>query len=133
MAWLTSWGGFPCEVSNALDVGSTPEVLTPYGLDLTLDQTPGLPTLIALPVGTRAVRLWTPEERLRVALDAVPAPTGMSTGPTVAASVFTLGDTILPSQWYLYVIPDDTLAHTLQLMSVRGSYVQVTVIALVAV
>jgi hypothetical protein len=132
MAWLTSWGGFPCDVSNALDAGNTTEILTPYGLDLTLDQTPGLPTPITLPADTRAVRLWTPEERIRIALDAPPAAPGTSTGPTVAASVFTLGDTILPSQWYCYVVPDDTLTHTLWLMSVRGSFVQVTVIALVA-
>jgi hypothetical protein len=125
-----AWNGVGCCPANSVTAdGVAPVPLVPWRVRTTTDETPGVVKVVEMPIGTQAVRLWTSDDTLSVALDMPPAPEGIQNNSLVAATDFTRGDTMLPGQWYLLVIPDPGLAHTCQFFS-RGSYTQVIITAL---
>jgi hypothetical protein len=128
MVMSTTWSGFSCGVENTLAEGMM--VLTSYTCVITLSDTPGIVRVVNLPENTRQIRVWTGVESLRLALDTTPLPVGTSGANPVPASTFQLGATVLPGVWHTFTIPDDTLLHTVHIMSTGVSPV-VTLVAMV--
>jgi hypothetical protein len=110
-----AWSGFGCGADNTFQDGIL--ILTAYTCTITLSDIPGIVRVIMLPATTRAVRVWTGQDSLRMALDTTPLFPGESSANPVPAATFQLGATILPGAWYTCAIPDDTMAHSVHLMS----------------
>jgi hypothetical protein len=115
MASSMAWSGLGCGAENTFAEGML--ILTAYTCTVTLSDIPGIVRVIMLPATTRAVRLWTGLDSLRMALDTTPLFPGESSANPVPASTFQLGVTILPGAWYTVAIPDDTMVHSIHLMS----------------
>jgi hypothetical protein len=103
--------------------------LTAWGCRIPMHDTPNIATVVMLHAAVRAVRLYVPDESIRYALDADPVPIGQAIQTPVDWSSFRLGDTVIPGQWQVCILPWDSVAHTLHMIS-QGSGILVTVIAL---
>jgi hypothetical protein len=115
MASSMAWSGLGCGAENTFADGML--ILTEYTCQITLSDIPGIVRVVSLPANTRAVRLWTGLDSLRMALDTTPLFPGESSANPVPAATFQLGATILPGAWYTVAIPEDTMVHTVHLMS----------------
>lgn len=119
----TVWGGFSCGSDNVV----TTEALTAYKCQVRL--TAMAPTEIALPPTVHGVRLYTADVALTYGIDQVPQAMPETGTLVLDFNAFVAGDILLPNQWQRCEIPDDTLSHTLYLVS-QESNVLVTVILL---
>jgi hypothetical protein len=131
MMMAAAWNGVACCPVNSLTVTGTEVVLAVWRVRTTTDETPGVLKVVTLAAGTRGVRLWTPDDTLSVALDTPPQPEGASNDSLIEPTDFTRGSTVMPGQWALFLIPQDTFAHTCQFFS-SGSFSQVKLEFLIA-
>jgi len=126
-AYATNWSGFSWSASNTLPGDTT--ILTPWSVTAVLSPDPEVITVVNLPLQTRLVRFWTADASIRVALDVSPSVAPVLSDSLIDADAFVVGDTILQNQLYVMELHDDTLPHTVQLLS-RDSSPQVLIVAL---
>jgi hypothetical protein len=124
----TAWPAFGLE--SPVNVVTT-AVLTAWTCRVRLNPIAGVVTLLTLPASTQGVRLYTADDPVRYAVDEDPELPSVLTGSPLAASVFVVGDTLLPNQWQLVALPNDSLTHIVHLTSQGDSAPTVLVVALV--
>jgi hypothetical protein len=87
---------------------------------IVLSDIPNVVTTVHLPALTAGVQFWTAEAEVWVALDGAPGPlVPPLQAPTIPADAFLPGLVILPGQWQVLAVSEDTLhdPHTVQLVS----------------
>jgi len=99
------------------------DVFVSYSLLVVLDETPGVSTVISLPDTTMGVQFWTTDAMIWVAVGTGgssvvpgPIPPPVQSGQ-IGPDSFKLGGIIVPNMLYTLAIPDDTLAHSVSLVS----------------
>lgn len=115
----TAWNGFGLPASNMVFT----DVFVPKSLPaVVLNDFPGVVSRVALPTTTHFVALWTAQDEVWYAVDEDPGPIpGLSMGSTIPATAFATGGIVLPGMWHVVAVPDDSLAHTVHLVSAAPS------------
>jgi hypothetical protein len=123
----TLWSGYAVPSMGNM---TWTEVFVPRSLTVQLSDTAHVPTRITLPGTTHAVCLWSVDASVWYALDSAPGPIPpTATGTVIAETAFMLGGVLLPNAWQLFVLPNDSLPHSLYLVSESASpFVLLTVL-----
>jgi hypothetical protein len=128
MVASTAWEGFGCNTFIA--PGADILLLSPTACVVTLSETPGISTEVALPANTMALRVYCGDDGLRLGIDEAPLPVGLSSGLLVPSSAFARGDTVLQNLWQVFAIPADGNLHSVHVMS-GFPYARILLVALV--
>lgn len=98
------------------------EVYVPQSCSVVLADLPTVVTRVTLPLTTHGVLLWTALEQIWYAFDDDPGPIPPPvSGTLVAETAFRAGGVLLPGSWQVVMLPDDSLQHTLHLVSLAPS------------
>jgi hypothetical protein len=94
------------------------EVMIGKSVSFLLSATPGAFTQVQLPATTQGVKIRTLDATVWYALDALPGPIAPPLSQSIIAdTAFVLGDVVGPGELVVVAIPDDSLLHTLYLLS----------------
>lgn len=123
MATEIAFDGLGCLPANV----ALTAALVPYAIDVALSSTEGIPTTVQLDATVRAVRLYTPDQSVRFALDMLPDVPQVALGTTVnwAQVLLGPGDTLSPNAWLWVWVPNTYAPHSLILRSSGGGMVNV--------
>ena len=114
----TVWSGYGLPTVNTV----WSEAFVPRSCAVRLSDTPHVVTRVSLPATTHGVLLWTAQEQVWYAFDDDPGPIPPALGGTViASSAFMAGGVVLPGTWHVVTLPDDSLPHTVHLVSASPS------------
>jgi hypothetical protein len=98
------------------------EAFVPRSCTVILSDIPHVVTRVSLPATTHGVLLWTAQEQVWYAFDEDPGPITLGVqGTLIAATAFVAGGIVLPGGWHVVTLPDDSLPHTVHLVSAAPS------------